>query len=1421
MKYKNAPSGAKATSAVPRDRLITLLESIDELLKNLYIYDRTKELNAIVTHTRELYSCEAVSLFLVDENDPTRLVLVADAAEPRSGARPGSVCLSIESRPGGGLTGHLAKRGEIIRLHGTKLRGNRYVKEHVTKNLVSGRCHSLLFVPLLDRKGGLIGTVNLHNKKNVRGEPDDRTSFTKQDEEVANILATKVVVLLENSRAFRLFRGLMEDIHSARNHDDILQTILATSTCLLRADRADIALWSQAKGSLVVARRELSETRQNTLWSDVPKGSAIERLWNKSEHTQEKEDILYLPDLTKGRKGAHQTSPARSQMSILLRAYGKPLGVLSLVSFTPDGFDELDAQALKVLARNVSLGIQSIGGHSWLRGRRRVVQTSSPPHADVLNAVLASALELYRLDAGIIFIADHTRRRLYCAAHQDVSRSRQDCPTFTFRFRDKAAAASILRTQQPIYSEDAQQDNRFSKRGLKFFDISGPVVALPLVYENAITGVLTVWNREREGPQEKHIQQLVPFARLVGSLLALRSAEDDQVKLVNELRLLRNRDGSDKHELSQHSLLRLIWIGVHAAGFDRAHVLAFNPESLEFVCTAAYGFADPGAAAGACASTRDNAYADDLARFVLSRPEARVYDPTDPTLYGEDPAAAHYGRHFTSPWAAVPLSLGGELYGAITAHNADTGTQITGENVEFLTGVGGLVSQVLHGRREASRATELAESQSIFQSLVENIPLVMWRKDLDGRFTYVNGLFCNMLKLEQSHVLGRTDFDLFPEGYARRFRQGDEKAIRSRAPFEDDQEPIPLPDGRERYIHVVKRPIIGEAGRIVGTQGIFVDVSEDKFRQLFEHAPLGFHETDEKGDIKHVNLTEQRMLGYSFSEMQGKPLWAFVSPEEHALTREWFREQLARADEERREIAVNLKCKNGRAIPVHITSQGLRDSDGRFVGLLSAVKGLSAGMAVEAALRDPDPRYLDRIKKLPLPVLCKSMDLRFTYGNAAFLKDCGVTTLPEFVGKTDSDLYAREFVRSYHADDRRVLAGEVLDRLELHPSPSCAGLSVVRVIKYPMRDSLRRVVGLQAVFWDFNENENAIALLTRALSEAKEEYRHIVEDAVEGIFESTPEGRFIRANGALVRMLGYDTEEELLGLEDLSFDVFCSAEQRKAYLEAVLHSPNGVKNYEYRAKTKGGARVWFSESARAVRDSEGNVSKLQGFIQDITQRKQDEKKRVLLLELRHRIRNTLRDVSGLILRTQDKLRSSKWDESLVRDCFEQLRHRLHSYSVAHDAFVSEETSTVADAGRFLDGLCDYLNHLHELGERHIALDHSATRFDITSRILIPCSLIITELVSNSARHAFRAQDRGRILVSLHEHQGTSQCELIVQDDGCGMAKRPEIAQMPDHSGLGLVRDLTKQLGGIITPSIGAGTKWVICFPNEQKDGDAW
>jgi PAS domain S-box-containing protein len=130
--------------------------------------------------------------------------------------------------------------------------------------------------------------------------------------------------------------------------------------------------------------------------------------------------------------------------------------------------------------------------------------------------------------------------------------------------------------------------------------------------------------------------------------------------------------------------------------------------------------------------------------------------------------------------------------------------------------------------------------------------------------------------------------------------------------------------------------------------------------------------------------------------------------------------------------------------------------------------------------------------------------------------------------------------------------------------------------------------------------------IEQARRDAEEKYRVIFENAIEGIFQTTMDGHFMSANPALANIFGYDSYVNLIeSVTDIGRQLYVNHENREEHLR-LIDEKGHVKNFETQMYRKDGSICWVSINTRLVRNVIGEPMHYEGFLTDITERKQAE-----------------------------------------------------------------------------------------------------------------------------------------------------------------------------------------------------------------------
>jgi diguanylate cyclase (GGDEF)-like protein/PAS domain S-box-containing protein len=218
-----------------------------------------------------------------------------------------------------------------------------------------------------------------------------------------------------------------------------------------------------------------------------------------------------------------------------------------------------------------------------------------------------------------------------------------------------------------------------------------------------------------------------------------------------------------------------------------------------------------------------------------------------------------------------------------------------------------------------------------------------------------------------------------------------------------------------------------------------------------------------------------------------------------------------------------------------------------------------------------------------------------------------------------------------------------------------------------------------------------------ALRHAEAQYRSIFDNSLHGIYQSTPEGRFLNVNVAFARMLGYDSPAEMIAsLHSIDQDYYVDPSIR-ARLKETFESGGAVQGFECQTRRRDGSVIWTRESFYAVRDSTGALLYYEGAVEDITEHKLAE---IALQESEARYRRLFTDANDIIYTTdldgnytsinragealtgysRDEITRMNFRQLIAPEYFERVREMLERKLRGEETTTCYETEIVARSG---------------------------------------------------------------------------------------------------------------------------------------------
>lgn len=239
---------------------------------------------------------------------------------------------------------------------------------------------------------------------------------------------------------------------------------------------------------------------------------------------------------------------------------------------------------------------------------------------------------------------------------------------------------------------------------------------------------------------------------------------------------------------------------------------------------------------------------------------------------------------------------------------------------------------------------------------------------------------------------------------------------------------------------------------------------EARLQELYDEAPIGYHELDTDGRITRVNRTELEMYGYSRDEMLGKPVWEFYVDKNKS--RQAVAAKLAGNIPPGQAFERKIQRTDGIVIPVLIEDRLLYDKSGNITGIRSTIQNITRRKQAEESLAKESNLLRTLINNMPDNIYVKDTKSRFVIANISVAHLMGTT--PEgLLGKTDFDFYPRQLAEKYYADGQKVIrTGRPMVGQE-EPAIDPAGKRKwYSTTKVPLRDSQGKIVGIVGISRD-------------------------------------------------------------------------------------------------------------------------------------------------------------------------------------------------------------------------------------------------------------------------------------------------------------------------------------------------------------------
>ncbi|MCX8110039.1 MAG: PAS domain S-box protein [Syntrophorhabdaceae bacterium] len=507
--------------------------------------------------------------------------------------------------------------------------------------------------------------------------------------------------------------------------------------------------------------------------------------------------------------------------------------------------------------------------------------------------------------------------------------------------------------------------------------------------------------------------------------------------------------------------------------------------------------------------------------------------------------------------------------------------------------------------------SEEEKYKNIFEQAVEGI----FQSTPDGRYISVNPSYASMLGYSSPEEIISTVKDIGAQVYYDpEDREHFLHTMETHGEVRNLEVKQRRKDGTAIWVSLNARAIKDDKGNTLYFQGVVENISERKeleeklrqseawYRTIFETSSAAMIILEEDTTISLVNENAIKLAGYTREEIEGKMKWTdFVVKEDLAFMKECH--ALRRKDPESapKKYEFRLIDKQGTIHNILLNINMIPGTNKSIASLLD----ITEQKKVEQARIESETKLKSIIEHSNELFYIHDTNHVFTYVSPQSYTLLGYTPDELMIRWTDIATNNPINIQALELTEKAITTGQRQEPYLAELYKKDGGTILIEVDESPILDAQGKTIAITGAARDVTEKKQ----MEEALRRSEEKYRSIFENATEGIFQTTPEGKIITANPSLARIFGYaSTEEGVSYVTSIDEQVYAYPEDRKRVKE-LLDTAGEVKNYEVLGKKKDGTPLWLSINARAVKDTNGKTLYYEGTLEDITEFKQREEER--------------------------------------------------------------------------------------------------------------------------------------------------------------------------------------------------------------------
>ena len=631
---------------------------------------------------------------------------------------------------------------------------------------------------------------------------------------------------------------------------------------------------------------------------------------------------------------------------------------------------------------------------------------------------------------------------------------------------------------------------------------------------------------------------------------------------------------------------------------------------------------------------------------------------------------------------------------------------------------------------------------------------------------------------------------------------------------ETSHDEIRLIDGRtfDRY----SAPMTGSDGRYYGRVWYFRDITEKKqveaallegaeqYRTLIESANEAIFIIQE-GAVVYTNPRGLALTGLSAEEIAHHSFLDFVHPEDRAEAMDRHRRRLANEPLDPR-AQMRLVDRSGGVHWIEIDAV-LIAWNGKPATLNFATE-ITKRKAAERALQESETKFREIFNNANDSIEIHELDAGGVPGRYLEVNDVACRMLQytreELLQKGPLDIStAKRSIPLEEINTRFVTQGKAF--FETEHKRKDGTIVPVEVNAHVVDLGGKNVV--LSVVRDITERRKQ----EQALRDSEQNYRNVIEKIQDVFYRTDNHGILIMGSPSLAHVLGCSSLGECLGLS-FADTFYASPEKRKIFLSEI-EKKGFVENYEIELRKTDGTPITISTNSHFYYDENGTIRGIEGVFRDITDHKRAdralrqslEEKELLLKEIHHRVKNNLQTISSLLY-LQSLSTENEQQVAVIREA----RSRVTSMGLIHQKLYQSADIASIPFLDYVQSLIEFLKESYGVDPDrvHIGIEVQPPDLSLDIDTGIPCGLIISELVTNALKYAFRGRAGGTIRIRIA--RDGEWYTLSVSDDGVGLPADFDPANVRTL-GMTLVTGLVGQLDGTLGIGKGPGTTVNIRF----------